>query len=99
MPFPRDDPALRDAVARVVAVLGACCEVAKRDGSIIELATFAEALRHPAIGLTADQLSALNNASERQLVAAFWREFTERRASGEFENALGRLPQPAPRLQ
>lgn len=91
MPFPRDDPALRAAVARAVTILGACCEVAKRTGSIIELAAFAAVLRHPAIGLTPEQRAALDNASERQLVAAFWREFTERRASGE----LPRPPQPA----
>lgn len=91
MPFPRDDPALQSAVARAVTILGVCCEVAKRNNSIIELGAFAAVLRHPAIGLTAEQRAALDNASERQLVAAFWREFTERRASGE----LPQPPQPA----
>ena len=80
---PRTDPALKSAVARVVTAFLACSELAARDGSTLEFAAFARALRHPAIGLNADQRGALDNASEKQLVTALWREFASRRACGE----------------
>ncbi len=89
---PHTDPALQSAVARVVTAFSACSELAARDGLTLEFAAFARALRHPAIGLTADQRRALDNATERELVGAFWREFSARRASGE-------LPQPAQAAQ
>ena len=97
MPFPRDDPALQSAVVYVVKVLEACCDLAtKREGrGFVDLLAVFEVLHHPLVGLSADQLSALDGASERQLVAAFWKEFTERGASGHFEYLLTKLEQPA----
>jgi len=58
------------------------------------LVAFAEALRHPAIGLSAEHLVVLNSAGERRLISEFWREFSERRASGCFEYALTKRPRP-----
>ena len=97
MPFPRDDSALRDAVARVVTLISVCCDLAtKREGGgFVDLLALFEVLHHPLVGLSADQLSALDGASERQLVTAFWKEVTERGASGHFEYGLARLEQPA----
>ena len=88
----RNDPLLRAAAARIVTVLGAACEVVKKCGSV-EFSAFLEVLHHPVVGLSADQLSAIQASGERRLISEIYRELTARRAAGRFRYQFSKILQ------
>ena len=88
----RDDPLLRAAAARIVTVLGATCEVVKKYGGV-EYSAVLEVLHHPIVGLSADQLAAIQAADERRLISEIYRELTARRAAGRFRYQFSKIPQ------
>ena len=79
----RNDALLRAAAAHIVTFLGATCEVVKKYGGV-EYSAFLEVLLHPVVGLSADQLAAIQASGERRLISEIHRELTARRAAGRF---------------
>ena len=88
----RNDPLLSAAAARIVTVLGAVCEVVKKYGGV-EYSAFLEVLHHPVVGLSADQLSAIQASGERRLISEIYRELKARRAAGRFRYQFSKILQ------
>ncbi len=70
---PRDDPLLCSAVTKAVSAFSAVAHAGE------SLPAFMRLLGDSKLGLTPDERNALQNVSERRLVAEIWAEVTRRR--------------------